>query len=305
MRARRKGGGRRRAGFDKKQRALVLDALVAAGARVHHRLRAHVVIGEDGGDEFRGGRPHAVEQREAAIAVTKKPEHRHHPVDRPQHRGGRREGARGVGLAERKQVEQQVDHGLGIAADMAAVRQHLRGDLDAQHFRAAALQARLALDAHAVLGHRKRDEQPVASGETARQFGPKKGVVAVQRAREARVEVEIGVGEDDGRLRQPGQEPPARPPAAATRSRAKALPPHRGIARRARGRAPGRRRHRRRAGAAATRRRRVAPPIAPNRNRWKTGTAPSRSRSCRRRRSTRWRGRRRSSGRWCGCPAAR
>ena len=67
--------------------------------------------------------------REVAVAVPEEAQHRHHAVDRVVERGGGGDVARREGLAQRQQIEQQLDQRAGIAADVAAVGQDLAVEL--------------------------------------------------------------------------------------------------------------------------------------------------------------------------------
>ena len=120
---------RRLAGVHQHQQVLRFDALVAGVRRVGERRAARVVVGEDGGDQIGLGRPHAVELREVAVGMTEEAQHRHHAVDRVVELRRRRDVARRERLAQRQQIEQHLDQGAGIAADVAAVGQDLPFDL--------------------------------------------------------------------------------------------------------------------------------------------------------------------------------
>ena len=61
-----------------------LDALITAVRRVRDGRAARIVIGENRREPIRRSRPHAVEQREIAVAVPEEPQHRHHAIDRVQ-----------------------------------------------------------------------------------------------------------------------------------------------------------------------------------------------------------------------------
>ena len=58
-------------------RAACLDPLVAGMRRTRERCAARVVVSQDGGDQVRLGRTHAVEMREVAVAVPEEAQHRH------------------------------------------------------------------------------------------------------------------------------------------------------------------------------------------------------------------------------------
>ena len=73
---------RRRSGIDDQQGIADLHALIAGVRRIRDRRAARIVVGEHGRDQIGAGRPHAVEQREVAVAVAEEAQHRHHAVDR-------------------------------------------------------------------------------------------------------------------------------------------------------------------------------------------------------------------------------
>ena len=81
------------------------------------------------------------------------------------------DAARGIGLSQRQQVEQQVDEDLRVAADVAAVGQDLCGDLRGQRLRAATLQRRSVLDAESVFRQGQRGDQALVGGGGARGRG--------------------------------------------------------------------------------------------------------------------------------------
>ncbi len=121
------GGGA--TGIHDHQQVVGFEALIAGVRRVSERCAARVVVGEDGGDQIRRGRAHAVEVREVAVAVPEEAQHRHHAVDGVVERGRRRDVARGERLSQRQEIEQQFDQRAGIAADVAAVGQDLAVEL--------------------------------------------------------------------------------------------------------------------------------------------------------------------------------
>ena len=113
------------AGIHQQQQVLGFDALIAGMLRVRDRRAARIVVGEQRREQIGRRRAHAVEEREIAVAVPEEAQHRHHAVDGVEQRRRRRDIARGEGLAQRQQVEQQLDQGAGIAADVAAVGEDL------------------------------------------------------------------------------------------------------------------------------------------------------------------------------------
>jgi hypothetical protein len=68
---------------------------------VGERCAAGVVVSENGGDQIGRGRPHAVEQREIAIAVAEEAQHRHHSIDGIEESGRRHEIAGGKCATQR------------------------------------------------------------------------------------------------------------------------------------------------------------------------------------------------------------
>ncbi len=102
------------------------------------------------------GRPHAVEQRKAAVAVAEEAQHRHHAVDGVEQRRRRRNVAGRERGAQRQQVDQDLDQRTGIAADVAAVGQDLALELVAEPLGGAADVTLLARHAERRVGQRDR-----------------------------------------------------------------------------------------------------------------------------------------------------
>ena len=75
---------RRRAGVHDHGHRAGIEPLKAGMRHVRHRRTMRVVIREQGCDHVGWRAAHAVEHREAAIAVTEEAQHRHHAVDRVQ-----------------------------------------------------------------------------------------------------------------------------------------------------------------------------------------------------------------------------
>ena len=73
--------------------------LVPGVGRVLYRLRPHVVISKQRGEQVGAGRAHAVEARQRPVAVPEQAQHRHHAVDAVDEIARRREASRRVGLA--------------------------------------------------------------------------------------------------------------------------------------------------------------------------------------------------------------
>ena len=70
--------------------------------------------------------------REGAVALAEEAQHRHHPVDGRDENARGLAAARGEGLAERQEVNQHVEDGAGVAADMAAIREDLPDKLEVE-----------------------------------------------------------------------------------------------------------------------------------------------------------------------------
>ena len=78
------------AGIHHRDRAGALEPLIAGMRRIGERRAARIVVNQHGREQvgFRG--PHAVEQREIAVAVAEEAQHRHHAIDRIEQRRRRR-----------------------------------------------------------------------------------------------------------------------------------------------------------------------------------------------------------------------
>ena len=98
MRLRREGLRRHRPDVDDHHARSGFHPLVAGIRRVAQGLSPRVVIGQDGGDQFRRGQAHAVEQRHRAVAMAKQAQHRHHAIDGVEDRLRHLDAARGIGL---------------------------------------------------------------------------------------------------------------------------------------------------------------------------------------------------------------
>ena len=174
--------------------------------RVGDRFAARVVVGEHGREPIARRRTHAVEMREHAVAVAKEPQHRHHAVDRVVEGRGRRHVARREGLAQRQEVEQQLDQRAGVAADMTTVGKDLALQFVGEMPRYRFQQAFLAR--HAQRGHGERDDALQARQTIACGCGGAAQVAHVpgEAAQEATVELRLAVVQEERRLAQPGHD---------------------------------------------------------------------------------------------------
>ncbi len=199
---------RRAAGVHDEHAAAGLDAVIARMRRMRQRRAARFVVGEQRQQLIGRRRPHAVEMRERPVGMAEEAQHRHHAVDGVEERLRRRDIARCEQLAQRQELEQQLDHGAGIAADMAAVGKDLPLDLPAQTLGGGFDVARLPGDAERRVGERDgRLHAPDAA------MGVADGVAQIahlahQAAQEAPVEPHIGVLQHQGRLAEPGDDAP-------------------------------------------------------------------------------------------------
>ena len=116
---------RRAADIHDQHAAAGFDPLIGGMWRVRQRRAAGLVVGQQGQQQIGRRRAHAVEMREGAVGMAEEPQHRHHAVDGVEQRLRRRDVARGERLAQRQQLQQNLDDGAGVAAGMAAVGQDL------------------------------------------------------------------------------------------------------------------------------------------------------------------------------------
>ena len=116
---------RRPAGIHDDDGPRALEPLVAGMGCIGERRPTRVVVRQDGGEQIGPRGPHPVEQREIAIAVAEEAQHRHHAIDRIEQRRRRRNVARGECRAQRQKIDEELDEGAGIAADVPAVREDL------------------------------------------------------------------------------------------------------------------------------------------------------------------------------------
>ena len=184
---------RRAAGIHDQHAAADLDALISRIGRVRQRRPAAVVVGQQREQQFGGRRAHAVEMCKRPVGMAEEAQHRHHAVDGIEQRRRRRDVARRVGLAQRQQLEQYVDDGARIAADMAAVGQDLPLDLAAQPRGHRLDVARLTGDAQRGVAQR---DASLHARDAA--MGVARGVAQIthlahQAAHETPIEAHIGV----------------------------------------------------------------------------------------------------------------
>ena len=126
VRLRVKTGWRCQTGIHQQNGLASFQALKAGKIGVEHGGNLRLVIGEQGGHNFRRGDAHAVKQGQRAIRMAEHPQHRHDAVERILQivRGG--QPARHKDLPQRQKVESQINQGLWIAAEVAAITQHLQ-----------------------------------------------------------------------------------------------------------------------------------------------------------------------------------
>ena len=114
---------------------------------------------------------------------------------------------RRIGLAQRQKIEQQADQRIGIAADMAAVRQDLVVELLGQTFGALALECRGAMRTKTEFGERYGCRKPFLAGKPGSELMREEMLHAHEAAHEAAIEGKVRAFEDHRRLRQKGDEP--------------------------------------------------------------------------------------------------
>ena len=136
-------GRRRAAGVDDHRRTGGIDALVAGVRRVRRPCASHVVVGEDRGQLFGGGVARAVEMRERAVAFAEEAKHRHHPVDCRDEDARGLGAAGGEGLAERQKIDERLEEGARVAADVAAIGKNLGDEFEVEATRSLLQEARL------------------------------------------------------------------------------------------------------------------------------------------------------------------
>ncbi len=106
---------RRRTGVDDDGHLSGVETLETGMRHACHRRAVGVVIGKQGRDQVGRRAAHAVEHRHRTVTMAKKAQHRHHAVDGVEQRRRRRDVARGKGLPQRQQVDQELDEGARIA----------------------------------------------------------------------------------------------------------------------------------------------------------------------------------------------
>ena len=160
------GKVRRRGGADvgDQKRVRALKTLIARERRVQDRLRAGVVIAQERRQHVWRRNAHAVEQRQRRVGMAEHAQHRQHAVNRAYQLRRRGDVARRIGLAQRQKIKQQVDQGLRITPDMAAVGQDLGLQFFVKPFAGALEQAAITIRTKRRLRQRNRSEQPRLSG---------------------------------------------------------------------------------------------------------------------------------------------
>ncbi len=86
-------------------------------------------MAQNGREKVAVGRTRSIEAGERTVTVEEEAECWKHAVDGRDQRGRRSLGLRGVGLAQRQQVGEQVEDSLGVARDVTAVGEDLDFDL--------------------------------------------------------------------------------------------------------------------------------------------------------------------------------
>ena len=197
---------RRGAGIDEDDGPAALQARIA-GANGHlGRGWPSRVVGQHGRQRVALGGAHAVEAGERAVAEAQVAQHRRHPADgREQRRLGRR-AARGKALAQRQQVEQQLDEDGGVAAEMPAVGQDLALQLGCQQRLRLRELALVAGDAQVGVDQADQGEKPgIAVGRVA-PGGGEVGDLVGEAPHDGGVAFALGAIEQEGRVRQPGDD---------------------------------------------------------------------------------------------------
>ena len=290
------------AGIDDHHQGPAHEADIAAAGR---RACLAFAVGQDGGEHVALGRAHAVEARKHAVAEPQVAQHRRHACDGCEHAPieavVEAAVARRAALAQRQQVEQQLDQHGGVAAQMPAVGRNLPFQLRGEQL--LGLREPALVVAHAHIGADERDqaqEARVAVGCVAPGGGEMGRVVGEARHHGAIAPVVEAI-EQQPRVRQPRDQaarddigPPGGVgvPAAAPDPFADQLLGERaGVLRLRAGR-----------GGAASRSRAARVPIAGSAPRRRTASVPRAWRPSRRARSSPRRPRRRS---WRRRPAGR
>ncbi len=206
MRERRKLRRRRAAGIDNQHARTCLDALIAGIGRIDQSLCSRVVISKHRGEQIGRRDAHSVEQRQCAVAMAQKPQHRQHAIDRIQQLRRQWHTLRRIGLAQRKKIEQQADQRFRIAADMASIGQDLPIELLAQKLGALAQQRRRAQRAKTEFRKRDRSEKTLLAAHPGSKLMLEKILRTRKTAHEATIEGMVGAFEDHRRLREKGEQ---------------------------------------------------------------------------------------------------
>lgn len=132
MRVSRKFERRRRADVQDQNHGPMLEADIVRLRHGRWRRFGRGIVGNNGGQRIRFRAAHAVEARERAVPETHGLEEGDHAIDGFYERARRVASTRDVALAQRHEIEQDLDRNAGISADVAAVAQDLALELVAE-----------------------------------------------------------------------------------------------------------------------------------------------------------------------------
>ena len=203
----RKGGRRRTPGVDHQDSRSGFEPLVSRIGRIGQREPACIVIGQNGRERVGPRHPHAVESGQRPIAKPERSHHRHHAIDGVEQGRRYRHASRGIGLAKRQKIHQQVQDKARVPADMAAVGQDLTSEFVREQPRRPTQQPGQAFGAERHFGKRDDRDQSDASIEFAMQAGLEIVRLPSETAHEPAIESGIRAIEDQRRLAEPGENP--------------------------------------------------------------------------------------------------
>ena len=191
----------------------VLGAAAAGNDRrssIDHAIvdASRVVIGGERGHQVGRGRAHAVEQGERAVAVPEQAQMRHHPLDRGQHAARRLEPEGGEGLAQRQEVEQEVDQQARIAREMPAIGEDLVVEFVGKQDLGPLAARILPVQADRGEGDGDQPVDPVGPLHRAGETQPDPVGQARDMAQEALVEGVVGAFQQQRRMGEEGDQPP-------------------------------------------------------------------------------------------------
>jgi hypothetical protein len=201
--------GRRRAGVDDDGGGAALQAHVARRGHRRGGLARLALIGQHHGERLAFAGVHAVEARQLTVAHAQPAQHRQHAVDGGDQGRVRLEAAGAEALPQRQHVEQQGDQRLGVATGVAAVSQDLALQLPNEVLLGDAEPALVARDAQARLHQSDQRHEPRAP---VRRVAPGSGEIAglvLQAQHDRRIASPVRPIEQESRVRQPGDHPPA------------------------------------------------------------------------------------------------